>query len=400
MCAARSQAEVEVAIIGAGVVGLAVAAVLSEHRSVAVIERHDSYGRENSSHNSGVIHAGLYYPLGWLKTALCIEGNRLLYAWAAEHGVRTRRTGKLVLALAESEIPALRELAEAAQANGVPDLRILRKGELQSMEPAIRGAAALYSGSSGVIDQMELMRSYVAAARSNGAHFAFRHTLTGLKRRSSWFEVRVEGPDADEFTLTAASVVNAAGLAADSIGQSLGYDPDGGPGNPPFRQTINRGCYYDVVNREKAARITHLIYPLPHSDRSGLGIHVTVDVDGDVHLGPDSEWLEEGARLDFRMSDDRRLAFLQAARRYWPALEFEDLAAGQVGYRPKLSGPAEPPADFLIWFDRGYVHLGGIESPGMTASLAIARRVCEIIERGNGSTAAWIQAIRRFTAGL
>src|SRR3990172_5370019 len=157
MCAARSQAEVEVAIIGAGVVGLAVAAVLSERRSVAVIERHESYGRENSSHNSGGIHAGLYYPVGWLKTTLCIEGNRLLYDRAAEHGVRVRRMGKLVLALVEPEIPALRELAGAAQANGVPDLRVLEKGELQSMEPAIRGAAALYSGSSGVIDQMELM---------------------------------------------------------------------------------------------------------------------------------------------------------------------------------------------------------------------------------------------------
>ena len=382
----RPQPEVEVAVIGAGAVGLAVAAVLSEHRSLAVIERHDSYGRENSSHNSGVIHAGLYYPVDWLKTTLCVEGNRLLYAWAAEHGVRVRRTGKLVLALGESEIPALHELADAARANGVPHLRVLEKGGLQSMEPAIRGAAALYSGSSGVIDQMELMRSYVVAARSNGAHFAFKHTLTGLKRRSSWFELRVEGPDADEFTLTAASVVNAAGLAADSVGQSLGLDPDGGPGNPPFRQRVNRGCYYDVVNREKAARIAHLIYPLPHSDRSGLGIHVTVDVNGDVHLGPDSEWLEQGARLDFRMNDDRRLAFLEATRRYWPALEFGDLAPGQVGYRPKLSEPTGPPADFLVWSDRGYVHLCGIESPGLTASLAIARRVGAIIERGEGST--------------
>ena len=385
MPSSRPQPEVEVAVIGAGAVGLAVAAVLSEHRSVAVIERHDSYGRENSSHNSGVIHAGLYYPVDWLKTTLCVEGNRLLYAWAAAHGVRVRRMGKLVLALAEPEIPALRELAEAARANGVPDLRMLRRGELQTMEPAIQGAAALYSGSSGVIDQMELMRSYVAAARSNGAHFAFKHTLTGLKRRPFWFEVRVEGPDAGEVTLTAASVVNAAGLEADSVGQSLGYDPDGEQGDPPFRQTVNRGCYYDVVNREKAARIAHLIYPLPHSDRSGLGVHVTVDVDGGVHLGPDSEWLEEGARLDFRMTDDRRLAFLEAARRYWPALESDDLAPGQVGYRPKLSGPAGPPADFLIWFDRGYVHLGGIESPGLTASLAIAGRVGEVIGRGDGS---------------
>jgi len=380
----RTPPDVEVAVIGAGVVGLAVAAVLSERRSVAVIERHESYGRENSSHNSGVIHAGLYYPAGWLKTTLCVEGNRLLYAWAAEHGVRVRRTGKLVLALGEPEIPALRELAAAAQANGVPDLRLLEKGELQSMEPAIRGAAALYSGSSGAIDQMELMRSFVAAARSNGAHFAFKHNLTGLERRASWFEVRVEGPDGGEFTMTAASVVNAAGLAADAVGQSLGYDPDGGPGNPPFRQTVNRGCYYDVVNREKAALIAHLVYPLPHSDRAGLGVHVTVDVDGGVHLGPDSEWLDAGARLDFRMKDDRRPAFLEAARRYWPALESDDLAPGQVGYRPKLSGPAGPPADFLIWPDHGYVHLGGIESPGLTASLAIARRVSEIIERGDG----------------
>ena len=388
MSTSRQQPEVEVAVIGAGVVGLAVAVVLSEQRSVAVIERHDSYGRENSSHSSGVIHAGLYYPADWLKTTLCVEGNRLLYAWAAEHGVRVRRTGKLVLALVESEIPALRELAEAAQANGVPDLRILEKGELRSMEPAIRGAAALYSGSSGVIDQMELMRSYVAAARSNGAHFAFKHRLTGLTRRSSSFELRLEGPDGGEFTLTAASVVNAAGLAACSVGQLLGYDPAGGRGNPPFKQTVNRGCYYDVVHRPNAARITHLIYPLPHGDRSGLGIHVTVDVNGDVHLGPDSEWLDEGASLDFRMTDDRRLAFLEAARRYWPALDFEDLTPGQVGYRPKLSGPAGPPSDFLVWSDRGYVHLGGIESPGMTASLAIARRVGAIIARGDGGTSA------------
>src|SRR3990172_11293531 len=151
MSTSRQQPEVEVAVIGAGVVGLAVAVVLSEQRSVAVIERHDSYGRENSSHSSGMIHAGLYYPADWLKTTLCVEGNRLLYTWAAEHGVRVRRTGKLVLALGEPEIPALRELAEAARANGVPDLRMLREGELQSIEPAIQGAAALYSGSSGVI---------------------------------------------------------------------------------------------------------------------------------------------------------------------------------------------------------------------------------------------------------
>ncbi len=133
------------------------------------------------------------------------------------------------------------------------------------------------------------------------------------------------------------------------------------------------------MNREKASRISHLIYPLPHSDRSGLGIHVTLDVDGAVHLGPDTEWLAEGEPLDFRSADNRRDQFLKAARRYWPELDAEDLAPGQVGYRTKLSGSGDPPADFLIWHDRGYLHLGGIESPGMTASLAIAKRVEQMI---------------------
>jgi D-amino-acid oxidase len=235
------------------------------------------------------------------------------------------------------------------------------------------------SGSSGVIDQMGLMRSYLQVASRNGAHIAFKHEVTNLQRRERGFLLRMRGPAGDELAITAGSVVNSAGLAAERIGALLGYNPDGGPANPSFRQTVNRGRYFDIINTARAARIRHLIYPLPHPDRAGLGIHLTLDIDGGVHLGPDAEWLEEGAKLDFRSDDKGRLRFLQAARSYLPDLDAEDLAPGQVGYRPKLHGPGQPPRDFLIWHDRGYVHLGGIESPGLTASLAIARRVAALL---------------------
>jgi L-2-hydroxyglutarate oxidase LhgO len=375
-----SRPDIEVAVIGAGVIGLAVAAVLSEARSVAVIERHESYGLETSSHNSGVVHAGLYYPADWLKTTLCVEGNRLLYAWADEHSVAINRCGKLVVATEDSELPALDALAEAAEANGVPEISLLGEREVRAVEPSIHAIAAVHSGNSGVIDQMGLMRSFLHVSEANGAHIAFKHDLRGIVRDNGGFALRLVGPDGDEMPLGAATIVNSAGLAADTIGEMLGYDPLGNDATPPFRQTVNKGRYYDIVNSAKARRYSHLIYPIPHADRAGLGTHLTLDIDGGAHLGPDTEWLGEGSPLDYRAADDRRPEFVEAARRFLSDLEPDDLAPGHVGYRPKLSGPGEPPRDFLIWHDRGYVHLGGIESPGMTASLAIAGHVKDLIQ--------------------
>jgi L-2-hydroxyglutarate oxidase LhgO len=159
----------------------------------------------------------------------------------------------------------------------------------------------------------------------------------------------------------------------------LGYEPDGGPHNPPFRHFINRGAYFDVVRKEVAARVRHLLYPLPHQDRTGLGLHVTLDVEGNVHLGPDAQWLPEDAPLDFRSRPEALPQFLEGGRQFFPDLRAEDLAPGQVGYRPKLHPPGQGPKDFLIWHHQGYVHLGGIESPGFTASLAIARHVARLL---------------------
>ncbi|MCH8008056.1 MAG: NAD(P)/FAD-dependent oxidoreductase [Chloroflexi bacterium] len=367
---------VDVAIIGAGVVGLAVAAELSSDRSVALLERHESYGRENSSHNSGVIHAGIYYPPDWLKTTLCIAGNRLLYAWADDHSVRVRRTGKLIIAQDEGELPALEELLSAARLNGVPELELLSQRQVVSLEPSVEAVAAISSRSTGVIDQMELMRSLESAAVANGTSVAYVHDVQHLERSGVGFELDVRDPQGGELRLVASALVNSAGLAADRLAEALGYDVDG---EPRMRQTVNKGRYYDIVTPEKASRLQRLIYPLPHADRSGLGTHVTLDIDGGVHLGPDTEWLEGSASLDYRADDARRAEFLAAAQRFLPWLEADDLLPGQVGYRTKLSGPGEPPRDFLIWEDDGYVHLGGIESPGMTASLAIASRVRELM---------------------
>ena len=371
---------VDVAVIGAGVIGLAIAAELSRERQVVVLERHESYGRENSSHNSGVIHAGIYYPAGWLKTQLCIEGNLLLYRWAEEHGVRARRTGKLVIASEPSELPALEALYESALANGVPELSLLQSAaDVRELEPHIEAVAALFSGSTGVIDQMELMRSYRTVAEANGAFVAFKHTVTSLSREGGGLAIGALDPEGGSFQLEAAVLVNAAGLAADGTAALLGYPIDGSGAVPRLRQRIVKGRYYDIVNPEKAALVSRPVYPLPHGDRAGLGTHLTVDIDGGVHLGPDTEWLDDGATLDFRADDTRRHEFVAAARRFLPWLEPDDVMPGQVGYRTKLHDPGAAAADFLVWHDRGYVHLGGIESPGMTASLAIARRVAALL---------------------
>jgi L-2-hydroxyglutarate oxidase LhgO len=376
----------DVVVIGAGTVGLAVATELSRERAVAVLERHGAAGLENSSHNSGVIHAGLYYPPGWLKTSLCIEGNRLLYAWAEEQGVRHRRTGKLVIAADEADLAELDALERAARANGVPNIHRLSAAEANDLEPHVRCAGALFSGSSGIVDQMGLIASYQRVAAARGALLAFRHRVEAIARRSpAGFVVRGAGPDGAPFAIEAGAVVNCAGMAADRLAATLGYDLDGGSGTPRMRHRLNKGRYYDIVDPVKARLVSRLVYPVPHRDRAGLGVHLTVDLDGGARLGPDTEWLPSDAEPDFRSADDRRDEFLASARSYLPWVEREDLAPGQVGYRPKLSGPGEPPRDFLIWHDRGYVHLGGIESPGLTASLAIAGYVRDLLRSASAS---------------
>lgn len=369
----------DIVIIGAGAIGLALAATLSGPRTVAVLERHTSFGRETSSHGSGVIHAGLYYPPDWLKTRLAVEGNALLYQWAQSYMVRYGRPGKLVLAVEEDELPALEQLHAEAQANDVPDLQLVSAAQVKALEPEVQAAGALLSGSSGIIAPLELLASYLEAASERGAVAAFGSEVVFIERRSGGFRIVTRMPQGEMTVWQAGTLINAAGLWADYIGALAGYDPDGGESNPPFRQTVNRGRYYEIRNRQKLAGVKHLLYPLPPSDRTGLGVHLTLDIDGNARLGPDTLWLPDDAPLDYAADDDRGEEFLASAQRYLPSLAAGDLAPGKVGYRPKLSGPGKPPRDFLVWQDDGYVHLGGMESPGLTASLAIARYVGELL---------------------
>jgi len=372
--------DIGAAIIGGGVVGLAVAVELSKTRQVAVIERHGALGLENSSHNSGVVHAGIYYPTGSLKHTLCLEGNALLYEWCDEHSVPAVRLGKLIIAIDESQMPALDAVAARARANRVPGMTMIRdRDRLQELEPAVRCVAALYSATTGVVDQLELMSSYASAIEERGGWIALKHEVTTIERVAGGFAITMIGPDGEEASVTSEVLVNSAGLGAPAIASMLSYDLDGTATTPRMRQSVNKGRYYDIVPPKKARLLRHLVYPVPDHASGGLGVHVTIDIAGLVHLGPDTEWLDEGAPLDFRADDLRHEDFFRAASRYLPFLEREDVAPGQVGYRPKLQAPGGEIADFLIWQDRGYVHLGGIESPGLTASLAIARHVGALV---------------------
>ncbi len=371
--------DLDAAVVGGGAVGLAVAMDLSHSKRVAVIERHGAVGLETSSHNSGVIHAGIYYLTGSRKHRFCVEGNARLYAWADAHGVRAVRRGKLVIAVDASEAAALEAVHARAVANGVPEVAMIGAERARELEPQVRCAAAMWSGTTGVIDQGAYMASLAAAIEANGGVIALKHDVTATERTGDGFALRMTGPDGKPASISCATLVNSAGHGAPAVAAMLGYPLDGAGGVPPMRQWRNKGRYYDIVAPEKARALRHLVYPVPEHASGGLGVHVTIDIDGGAHLGPDTEWLDDDAPLDYRADDSRRDAFLAAARRYLPSLERDDIAPGQVGYRPKLQRPGGDPADFLIWHDRGYVHLGGIESPGLTASLAIAREVAAAV---------------------
>lgn len=376
----------EVVIIGAGVVGLAIAQRLArDGRSVLVLERHEGPARETSSHNSGVVHAAIYYETGSLKHRLCWEGNARLYDWAAAHSVPVRRTGKLIVALAEEERAGLDEVAAQAVANEVRGVERITGARARELEPYVPVVEAIWSPSTGVIDAFALVRSYEAEAQAHGALVAYRHAVTAIARVPGGFALAVRDGDGVISELRCAVLVNSAGLYAADVAAMLGYPLDGGTHEggavPVLRQRANAGRYFDIVDPAAARLVSRPVYPLPEHQAGGLGLHLTVDVEGGVHLGPSTEWIAEDAPLDYRHADDPewRARFLRAGQRFLPGLRADQIAPGQVGYRPKIQRPDQGLVDFLVWHDRGYVHLGGIESPGLTSSLPLADHVAAAV---------------------
>lgn len=362
--------QIECVVIGAGVVGLAVARALAARgREVIVLEAAEAIGVGTSSRNSEVIHAGLYYPRGSLKASLCVRGRELLYEYCAARGVPHQRCGKLLVATAANQIPQLESIMTRGRENGVLDLVRISGAEAQALEPALECVAAVFSPQTGIVDSHQLMLALQGDAENDGAVCAFHAPVEAIEAINGRFVVKVGG--AAPTTLNAACVINSAGLQANAIARRIrGLDARHVP--PLY---LARGNYFSVSGR---APFSRLIYPMPNE--AGLGVHLTIDLGGQARFGPDVEWVDAiGYDVDPRRAD----SFYAAIRAYWPALPDGALQPAYAGIRPKLSGPGEPAADFVIQGPaahgvRGLVNLFGIESPGLTASLAIAARVCEL----------------------
>jgi L-2-hydroxyglutarate oxidase LhgO len=367
--------EVEAVVIGAGVIGLATARALAlAGHEVIVLERAYTIGFETSSRNSEVIHGGLYYPHGSLKAMACVAGRERLYAYCRDHHVPHAQLGKLIVATSEEEIPGVEQIDAAARANGVTNLEWLSASAAQRLEPELRCIAALLSPSTGIIDSHALMLAYQGDAEAAGAFIAFRAPVLSGRVLADGFELAVGGPDADQpTTIRCRMLVNAAGLHAPALARSI----DGIP-----RETIPpayfcRGVYFTLSGKTPFRR---LIYPTPVP--GGLGVHITLDLAGQARFGPDVEWIDG---VDYAVDARRGDAFYGAVRRYWPALRDGALQPGYAGIRPKISGPGEPAADFVVQGMAahgipGLVNLYGIESPGLTASLPLADAVLAEVE--------------------
>lgn len=364
--------QLDVVVVGAGVVGLAVARALAlAGREVLVLEREAAIGQGTSSRNSEVIHAGIYYPSGSLKARLCVRGKAMLYAYCAERGVEHRRCGKLIVANTPSQAAALPAIVDKARANGVHDLQLLTWEQARAMEPALECRAAVHSPSTGIVDSHGLMLSLQGDLENAGGMVVCHSAVDRLERDGNGWVVQAE----DGTTLRANTVVNAAGLHACSLGsrtEGLRHVP---------QAFCAKGSYFTLAGRSPFGQ---LVYPAPEPDKhlAGLGVHLTIDLGGQAKFGPDVQWVDDPD--DLPVDPARGEAFYAEVRKYWPGLPDGALQPGYAGMRPKISGPHEPAADFRIDGPAvhglpGLVNLFGIESPGLTSCLAIGEHVAGLL---------------------
>jgi L-2-hydroxyglutarate oxidase LhgO len=364
--------EIDCVVIGAGVVGLAVARALAlQGREVLVLEAEGAIGTGTSSRNSEVIHAGIYYAAGSLKARLCVEGRRALYAYAAERGVPYRRCGKLIVATSEAQVAQLDAILAKAHANGVEDMVLLSGAEARVLEPELTCLAALHSPNTGIVDSHALMLSLQGDVENAGGMLALKSPVASATCTADGIVLTGE----DGTLLQCATVVNAAGLTAPLLAKRF----DGLPSASLPEAHFAKGNYFTLAGR---APFQRLIYPVPEA--AGLGVHLTLDLGGQAKFGPDVQWTD--SPHDLVVDPRRGDAFYDEVRRYWPALPDGALIPGYAGIRPKISGPDEPARDFVIAGPEthgvpGLVNLFGIESPGLTSSLAIGRHVAELLAR-------------------
>ncbi|WP_422842864.1 NAD(P)/FAD-dependent oxidoreductase [Acidovorax sp. M2(2025)] len=361
---------VDCVVVGAGVVGLAVARALAlQGREVMVLEAADAIGTGTSSRNSEVIHAGLYYPTGSLKARLCVQGRERLYAYCEERGVPYRRCGKLVVATAQDQLARLHAIEAHAQANGVRDLRWVDRDEARAMEPALECVAALHSPSTGIVDS----HAFMLALQGDLEHAGGLVALNSPLERAEYAQGAINLVASGGVQLRARTVVNAAGLQAPALARRFA----GLAAQHIPAAYFAKGSYFTLSGK---APFSRLIYPVPEA--AGLGVHLTLDLGGQAKFGPDVQWVD--APGDLLVDPSRGEAFYAEVRKYWPGLRDGALAPGYAGMRPKISGPGEPAADFVIQGPgvhgvAGLVNLFGIESPGLTSALAIAEHVAAMV---------------------
>jgi L-2-hydroxyglutarate oxidase LhgO len=364
---------VDAVVIGAGVVGLAVARALAlQGREVLALEAADAIGTETSSRNSEVIHAGLYYPPGSLKACLCVAGRPALPDYCAARGVPAKAVGKIIVATDEGQIPTLRAIRETAARNGVDDLAWLDRSAIEGLEPQVWAVAGLHSPATGVVDSHALMLSFQGDLDANGGLVVFESPVQAGEVTEDGIRLGVGGGDPIE--LLARTVVNAAGLHAPAVAARI----KGLPRERVPAAYFAKGHYFKLSGVRAPFR--RLVYPVP--EQAGLGVHATLDLGGQVRFGPDVEWVE---RPSYDVDPSRAAGFYDAIRRYWPGLPDGALQPDYAGVRPKIAGPGEPAADFLIDGPRrhgcpGLVNLFGIESPGLTASLALGDTVAGMVQ--------------------
>lgn len=370
--------DTDITIIGAGVVGLAVAARLSgDFGNIVVIEKNKGFGKETSSRNSEVIHSGIYYPRGSLKARLCVEGRQLLYDYCIKNEIPYSKCGKIIVATDREEEKQLPSILEGSKKNGVTSGKQITGEEVRELEPNVEAISALYYPESGIVDSHGLMKELEKEAGRNGVDMAYNNKVTGLRKIDGGYEVTVKDDEGD-FTFSSRILINSAGLGAYEISRLMGID------DPYYRLYFWKGEYWGVGNG-KGKLVSRLVYPVPETNTTGLGIHATVDLNRGLKLGPNTVYLVDNSE-DYTVEHSRRDQFYESARRFLPFLEPDDLHPDQAGIRPKLQKPGDPVRDFIIRneTDKGYtnfINLVGIESPGLTACLAIGDYVKKLIEK-------------------
>jgi L-2-hydroxyglutarate oxidase LhgO len=369
--------DADITIIGAGVVGLAIAENVSKtHNNVFLIEKHTSFGQETSSRNSEVIHAGIYYTKDSLKARLCVEGKWMIYDYCKKYDIPFNNCGKLIVATSEEEISVIEGIRLTALKNGVDDLSFIEREQISKLEPNIFALKALFSPSTGIVDSHSLMKQYETNTYNNGCQIVYGSEVTGISQIENGYKINLFDADKKNYSFTTRILINSAGLTSDKVSEMVGIKDDS------LKILFCKGEYFRI-NPPKNRLINRLVYPVPHQNMEGIGIHVTIDMGGGVKLGPDVKYLESNI-YDYKVTASKQETFYKSVKKFLPFLEFDDIAPEMAGIRPKIQKPGEPLRDFYIMEETsrgypGFINLIGMESPGLTSSIAIAKYVNGLI---------------------